>query len=58
VDGAANQELIATLAAALGVPKRDVTLVGGASSRAKLVEVKGLTEAEVRARLEEQLPRG
>jgi uncharacterized protein (TIGR00251 family) len=52
VDGAANEELIATLADALGVPRRDVTLVGGASSRAKLVEVRGLTEGEVRNRLE------
>src|SRR6516165_2937089 len=51
VDGAANDELLETLAAALGVAKRDVSLVGGASSRAKLVEVRGLPEAEVRVRL-------
>ena len=58
VDGAANEALVATLAAALGIPKRDVTLARGASSRAKVVEVRGLTETEVRARLEKELGRG
>jgi uncharacterized protein (TIGR00251 family) len=57
VDGAANEELVATLAAALGVPKRDVTVARGASSRAKLVEVRGLTQSEVRERLERELAR-
>lgn len=52
VDGAANDELLATLAKVLGVANRDVALVGGASSRAKVVEVRGLSESEVRARLE------
>jgi uncharacterized protein (TIGR00251 family) len=52
VDGAANDELRAALAAALGVAVRDVALVGGASSRTKLVEVRGLPEGEVRARLQ------
>jgi uncharacterized protein (TIGR00251 family) len=57
VDGAANEELIATLAAALGVPKRSVILAGGASSRSKLVDVRGLTEGEVRERLGRELAR-
>jgi uncharacterized protein (TIGR00251 family) len=52
VDGAANAELLATLAAALAVPRRDVVLVRGESGRAKVVEVRGLAEAEVRARLD------
>ena len=51
VDGAANDELVATLASALGVPRRDVYLVRGASSRSKRVEVRGLGIDEVRARL-------
>jgi hypothetical protein len=51
VEGAANAELIKTLARALGVPKRHVVLVRGESSRAKLVEVHGLTVEEVRDRL-------
>jgi len=51
VDGAANEELVATLARALGVPKRDVVLLRGEASRAKLVEVRGLSAADVRARI-------
>lgn len=52
VDGAANAELVSTVADALGVPRRDVTLVQGATSRVKVVEVRGLSAAEVAARLE------
>ncbi len=51
VDGAANAELVATLAGVLSLPRRDVTLVRGEASRTKLVEVRGLPEAEVLARL-------
>ena len=43
VDSAANEALIALLAAALGVPRRDVQIVAGATSRAKVVEVAGVT---------------
>lgn len=52
VDGAANEELVRTLAEALGVPRRHVSLVRGDASRHKLVEVTGLSAEEVRARLE------
>lgn len=51
VDGAANAELVATLASALSVPRREVVLVRGASARTKLVEVRGLTVEEIRGRL-------
>lgn len=51
VDGAANVELVAVVASALGVPKRDVSLVMGASSRTKVVEVAGLDAAETSSRL-------
>ena len=51
VDGAANEELRATIAKALGVPKSSVQLVRGESGRTKLVEVVGLDENEVRTRL-------
>jgi uncharacterized protein YggU (UPF0235/DUF167 family) len=51
VDGAGNEELVATLARILGVPKRDVVLLGGASSRTKRLEVRGLGIGEVRLRL-------
>ena len=40
-DGKANAAVAALLAAALGVPKRDVTLLRGASGRQKLVLIEG-----------------
>lgn len=51
VDGAANEELVAVLAEALGVRRGDVALVAGATGRQKLVDVARLTVAEARARL-------
>jgi uncharacterized protein (TIGR00251 family) len=51
VDGAANAELLSTLAKALGVPKSQVGLVRGESGRNKLVEVRGLSPDEVRTRI-------
>ena len=51
VDGQANAALIAFLAEALGVPKRDVSIVSGQSSRTKRVRVLGLDEATLRDRL-------
>lgn len=52
VDGAANAELVDTIASALGLPRRDVVLVRGETARTKLVEVHGLGADEVRARLD------
>ncbi|MBW8770304.1 MAG: YggU family protein [Gemmatimonadetes bacterium] len=49
VDGAANEALVSLLAERLGVPRRAVRVVSGASSRAKTVEVDGTTEKAVRA---------
>jgi uncharacterized protein (TIGR00251 family) len=42
VDGKANAAVIAALAKALGVPRRDVAVAGGATSRDKLVRVDGM----------------
>lgn len=50
-DGAANAELVVVLSKALSIPKRDITLVQGAASRHKVVEIAGLTAADVTARL-------
>jgi uncharacterized protein (TIGR00251 family) len=49
VDGAANEALVELLAERLGVPKRAITIVSGATSRTKLVEVEGMTAAGVHA---------
>lgn len=50
-DGAANAELIKLLARALEVRRIDVSIVAGASSRAKLVEVNGTSASTARMRL-------
>ena len=51
VDGAANEALVKLLAKTLRVPKRAVAIVSGETSRTKLVEVHGVEEADLRARL-------
>jgi uncharacterized protein len=51
VDGAANQELIDTLAEHFDVPRRQIAIVSGERSRRKLVELTGLRAADVRRRL-------
>jgi uncharacterized protein (TIGR00251 family) len=50
-DGAANAELIRLLAHALDVRRAEVSLVVGASSRTKLLEVAGLDATNTRSRL-------
>ncbi|HEX5109085.1 MAG TPA: DUF167 domain-containing protein [Vicinamibacterales bacterium] len=49
VDDAANEELVALLARALQVPRRNVTIASGARSRLKRVRVAGI-DASVAAR--------
>lgn len=49
--GAANEALVRLLADALGVGRRDVTLVSGHAARDKIVELAGLAPAEVDRRL-------
>jgi uncharacterized protein (TIGR00251 family) len=51
VEGAANDELVETLARALDVPKRSVTIVTGARSRSKRVHVAGIGVDAARSRL-------
>ncbi|HLE62537.1 MAG TPA: DUF167 domain-containing protein [Pyrinomonadaceae bacterium] len=43
VEGAANEELVRTLASAFGLPTRTVEIVSGHSSRLKQVRVTGAT---------------
>jgi len=50
VEGAANNALIRLLAEELGIARRDVRIVAGASSRQKLVVVDGVDPAVVIAR--------
>jgi uncharacterized protein (TIGR00251 family) len=51
VDGAANAELIETIADAVGVPKRAVSIISGEKSRRKTVRVSGVSVDEVRSKL-------
>ena len=51
VEGEANLALEHLLAEALGLARRDVRVVRGASARCKAVEVSGMTEADLIARL-------
>ena len=49
VDGAANEALVSLLAERLGVARRSVQVVAGATSRAKTVEIDGTSVSAVRA---------
>jgi uncharacterized protein (TIGR00251 family) len=47
VDGEANAAVIAVVAAALGVPKRDVAVVRGATGRRKTLRIAGVDPGAV-----------
>ena len=50
VEGAANSALIRLLADAVGVSRRDVRIVAGATSRQKLVVIEGVEPEAIVAR--------
>ena len=49
MDGAANESLVELVAELLRVPRRQVRIVAGATSRSKIVEVEGVDRARVEA---------
>jgi uncharacterized protein YggU (UPF0235/DUF167 family) len=49
--GKANDAVLELLAATLAVPRRNVTLVSGAGSRDKIVELTGIEPDEIERRL-------
>jgi uncharacterized protein (TIGR00251 family) len=51
VDGAANEALVAYLSDALGLPRRNITIVSGETSRDKRVRIEGIDETTARTRL-------
>ena len=51
VDGAANAELVAVLAEALDVPRRNVTIESGATSKRKRVRISGISADRAASRL-------
>ena len=51
-DGAANKALIEFIARRLGIAKSNVRLIGGESSRRKLIEIVGVSQEAVAAALQ------
>lgn len=51
VEGAANAELVALLARALGLRRNDITIAAGASGRSKVIDVFGVNASQARERL-------
>ena len=51
VDGAANEALTKYLADLLSVPRRDIDIISGHSSRTKVIAVHGISPQELRALL-------
>lgn len=52
IEGQANEALVKFLAKALDLPKSTVTLARGPQSRLKMVEIAGLDDAALRARID------
>jgi uncharacterized protein len=49
--GRANDAVLRLLADTLSVPRRDLSIVAGATRREKIVQLSGLSQAELEARL-------
>jgi len=54
-DGRANEAVAGLLGDVLGMRARDIVIVRGERSRAKLIEVSGMDEQELRRRIERAL---
>ena len=48
VDGAANEALVKFLSAALSIPRSNIEIISGHTSREKIVRIGGLCDAEAR----------
>jgi len=51
-DGRANEAVVELLADTLGVKRRQVEIIAGATSRDKVVRVRGLSRSELAAKLQ------
>lgn len=49
-EGRANEAMLRLIAKAIGVPPSRLTLVAGAQSRTKVIDIEGLTAEEIRSR--------
>ncbi|MFO0662732.1 MAG: DUF167 domain-containing protein [Polyangiaceae bacterium] len=52
IDGKANDELVRILSKALGVPRKNIAVVMGQSSKQKVVQVEDVAREAVEARLQ------
>jgi uncharacterized protein (TIGR00251 family) len=55
VEGRANQACIAFFAEILNVPRSSVTIAAGDSNRNKVIRVRGLSAAQIEAKLSRQI---
>ena len=51
VEGAANEALVSFLSNVLDLPRRNITIVSGETSRDKRVRIEGIDEATARTRM-------
>jgi uncharacterized protein len=51
VDGAANEALVTFLTEHFALPRHAITIISGAHSRSKVVEIAGLSAAQLRRKL-------
>jgi uncharacterized protein (TIGR00251 family) len=51
VDGAANEALLTLLAQRLGLPKRGIHIVQGATGRHKIIEITGMTPQAIEQKI-------
>ncbi len=49
VDGAANEELIRFLAKLFSVPRRNISILSGATAKTKIIQIAGLTSEQFTA---------
>lgn len=47
VEGAANEAVVRLVAETLGIPRRQVRLVSGSTGRRKVLEIEGVSEAQL-----------
>lgn len=50
--GKANRAVIKVLADALEIPRSDIDIVSGSANPRKMIEINGLSDAELKAKLE------
>jgi len=55
VDGEANEELIHFLARFFGVPRANVSIISGSTSKNKIVKVSGVSPNDAKRKLNEEL---